>query len=229
MTFNTTSYLAGVGTVVAVLSTGFAGGYFLANPTRIDPPNRLQRLASEDHDAKGPATKNSVSSTVTAKPEVATAAPATQPQAVATATPDAPPVRVIPTATAVAQPAVPPAVPSVEAQTSENAAENAHTVSSEEKSASVERADLDRFDAKTGASKARAAEAKLVEKRKRSEARKLAGQQRKQRELEVATFAVRRIIHDRDAPEVVIRDRDARDVVVQNAEPETPRFNLFDR
>ena len=42
MKFNTTSYLAGVGSVVVVLSTGFAGGYFLANPTRTEPPNRLQ-------------------------------------------------------------------------------------------------------------------------------------------------------------------------------------------
>ena len=70
-------------------------------------------------------------------------------------------------------------------------------------------------------------------KRKRSDARKVAEQQRKQRELEVATVAVRRFIHNRDAaPDVVIRDRDARDVVVENDEPvaaDTPRFGLFDR
>jgi hypothetical protein len=45
MAFNTTSNLAGVGSVVVILSTGFAGGYQLAYPTHPDPPNRLQRLA----------------------------------------------------------------------------------------------------------------------------------------------------------------------------------------
>ena len=53
MAFSTTSYLAGVGSVVVILSTGFAGGYMLANPTRQDPPNRLQRLAAEGQDSRG--------------------------------------------------------------------------------------------------------------------------------------------------------------------------------
>ena len=87
MTFNTTSYLAGVGSVVAVLSTGFAGGYFLANPTHVDPPNRLQRLAAKNHDAKATAP-----ATAAAKPETVaeatSAAPATPaPPAAPTAQP----------------------------------------------------------------------------------------------------------------------------------------------
>ena len=69
MAFSTTSYLAGVGSVVVILSTGFAGGYLLATPTRQDPPNRLQRLTAEGQDAKA----------------VAQATPATKPEAVATA------------------------------------------------------------------------------------------------------------------------------------------------
>ncbi len=52
MAFNTTSFLAGVGSVVAVLSSGLAGGYFLANPSHIDPPNRLQRVAAANQDSK---------------------------------------------------------------------------------------------------------------------------------------------------------------------------------
>lgn len=32
MAFNTASFLAGIGSVVVVLSTGFAGGYFFASP-----------------------------------------------------------------------------------------------------------------------------------------------------------------------------------------------------
>ena len=43
MTFNTTSYLAGVGTVVAVLSTGFAGGYF---PGESDPYRSSKPIAA---------------------------------------------------------------------------------------------------------------------------------------------------------------------------------------
>jgi len=71
MAFSTTSYLAGVGSVVVILSTGFAGGYMLANPTHQDPPNRLQRLAAEGQDSKP------VAQVTAAKPElVAMAAPA---------------------------------------------------------------------------------------------------------------------------------------------------------
>lgn len=244
MTFNTTSYLAGVGSVVVILSTGFAGGYFLANPTRIDPPNRLQRLAAEDHAAKGSATQNSASATVPAKPEVAAAAvPAAKPPGVAAATPAAPAVTAASPATAVTPPAAPPVeanlpTPQVEAKAPEKASENTHAFAAEEKTApaSGEQTDPDRFDApRTNVNKARASEAKLAERRKRSDARKVAEQQRKQRELEVATVAVRRLIHNRDAaPDVVIRGRDTRDVVVENDEPETvapdtPRFRLFDR
>ena len=81
MTFNTTSYLAGVGSVVVVLSTGFAGGYFLANPTRIDPPNRLQRLAAEDHSAHGYRNAKLRGRYGRGNAEVAAAVPAAKPQA----------------------------------------------------------------------------------------------------------------------------------------------------
>ena len=52
MAFNTGSFLAGVGAVVAVLSTGFAGGGMVANPNHTEPPNRLQRLAADSANAK---------------------------------------------------------------------------------------------------------------------------------------------------------------------------------
>ncbi len=53
------------------------------------------------------------------------------------------------------------------------------------------------------ADKARSTETRAVEK-KRAEPRRIAEQQRKQRELEVATIAVRRIIHERDASDAVV-------------------------
>jgi hypothetical protein len=98
--------------------------------------------------------------------------------------------------------------------------------------------DVDKVPAqKASADQARGVEANSAE-RKRSEARKetrkigeqkIAEQQRKQRELEVATVAVRRIIHDRDAPDI----RDAQDIVeVDQPEappPEMPHFRLFGR
>ena len=71
MAFNTTSFLAGVGSMVAVLSTGLAGGYFLANPSHIDPPNRLQRVAGNQDTKPAPATADAKSEF---KPEVVAAA-----------------------------------------------------------------------------------------------------------------------------------------------------------
>jgi type IV secretory pathway VirB10-like protein len=225
MTFNTTSYIAGVGSVVAVLSTGFAGGYFLANPTRIDPPNRLQRLAAEDHTA--PATAAVKPEVVTAATPAPAAAPVTPaPAAAAAAAIPAPqPLAQQPT---VQQAAAPPIVAPAEAK----APEPVRTVATQETIApTADKVDTDRVNAqKASADKARADGPKLAE-RKRSEATKVAEQQRKQRELEVATVAVRRIIHGRDAPDMVIRDRDAPDIVEndppEGPAPEAPHFNLF--
>jgi chemosensory pili system protein ChpA (sensor histidine kinase/response regulator) len=232
MTFNTTSYLAGVGSVVAVLSTGFAGGYFLASPTHVDPPNRLQRLAAEDHATKAPAP-----ATAAAKPEI-----------VAAATPAAAPATPAPPVAPVVQPVPQQPDPQTAVLSAETkAAEPVRTVASQETSAPIaagrldaDRANTEKLNAdkanveKVSADKARTAEAKQPERR-RSEARKIAEQQRKQRELEVATIAVRRIIHDRDAPEIVrgreAPDRDAPIIIETDqpepAAPEMPHFTLF--
>lgn len=186
MAFSTTSYLAGVGSVVVILSTGFAGGYMLANPTHQDPPNRLQRLAAEGQDSKGAA-----QAAPAAKPEVvAMAAPA------ATSAPAAPPP-------AAAEPAPVPA----EARAPEPA--RPPQVSAEKASAE-----------KSIAEKARMAEAKAAE-RKRADARKFAERRRKQRELEVATVAVRRMMRDRDDQEFAAMDQP------EPPPPEMPRLGLF--
>jgi hypothetical protein len=45
MAFNTTSFFAGVGSVVALVTVGFAGGAMLAPSPKMEP-NRLERLAA---------------------------------------------------------------------------------------------------------------------------------------------------------------------------------------
>ena len=221
MTFNTTSYIAGVGSVVAVLSTGFAGGYFLANPHHIDPPNRLQRLAAEDHTAPA---------TTVAKPEVvtaATSAPTAAPMAAAAPAPVTPAAQQ-PAQQAEMQQANTPTTSPADVK----APEPARTAATQETIApAADKADAEKANTqKASIDKARTDEPKLAE-RKRSDARKVAEQQRKQRELEVATVAVRRIIHGRDAPDIVIRDRDAPDMVENDPPeapaPQMPHFNLF--
>jgi hypothetical protein len=213
MAFNTTSFMAGVGAVVAVLSTGVAGGYLLTNPSHIDSPNRLQRVAASNQEA------NPAPVAAAAKPEiVADAAPTAAP---APATEQA--AQPVPQTAAV--PAVQPVVAPVEAK----APEPAHTATNQETAAPAPMAKPD-TDAKpiekANIDKARTAEAHAVEARaiekKRTGTRKVAEQQRKQRELEVATIAVRRIIHGRDASDVVV-DSD------QPEQPaaEMPHFNLF--
>jgi type IV secretory pathway VirB10-like protein len=189
MAFRKTSYLAGVGSVVVILSTGFAGGYMLANPTRQDPPNRLQRLAAEEQDRKG----------------VAQTAPAAKPEVVAMAAPAATPAPATPQPAA-AEPAPVPA----EARAPEPARSAAPQVNAEKASAE-----------KSIAEKGRIAEARAAE-RKRADARKFAQRQRsKQRELEVATVAVRRMMQDRDNQEFAAMDRP------ELPPPEMPRLGLF--
>ena len=115
----------------------------------------------------------------------------------------------------------------------EKSSEPAQTVAVKETAPPVaDKPDTDKIVAQKAADKERAAEAKYTE-RKRSDARKVAEQQRKQRELEVATVAVRRIIHDRDGQDVIIRERDRNaPEIVENDPPQAsapamPRFNLF--
>jgi hypothetical protein len=72
MAFSTTSFLAGVGSVVVVLSTGFAGGYLIAGPDRNAPPNRLQRVA-DTKDAKAADTNAASTAKPQARPEIAAA------------------------------------------------------------------------------------------------------------------------------------------------------------
>ena len=65
MSFSTTSYLAGVGTVVAALTVGFSGAFFLASPAEHVEQNRLQRVASS-----APISNPTSQEAITPKPEI---------------------------------------------------------------------------------------------------------------------------------------------------------------
>jgi hypothetical protein len=193
MAFSTTSYLAGIGSVVVVLSTGFAGGYFLAKPAQNDPPNRLQRVA-----ASAPLPTPASQPTNSPRQEVAEAAPTTTP---AEAAPPATPAVAPPQSTPpqpVAQQAPIPAAPVVARD-------------SEPDRGAVEQ---DRL---------RAAEISRGAEKKKIEARKIAERQRNQREIEYAAAAVKRMLHDRNAQQMVENDGP------ETAAPEAPRFSFFGR
>jgi hypothetical protein len=144
MAFSTASYLAGVGSVVVLLSTGFAGGFMLANPSHRDPPNRLQRLAAEGQDSR----------------QVAPAAPTTKSQAVATPAPD----RVVTASQPAAREAAArPATSPVSAKTSETAHNPAAQPNAEKTAAEKSSADRARM------MEARAAERKRAEARRFAE------------------------------------------------------------
>jgi type IV secretory pathway VirB10-like protein len=244
MAFNTASFVAGVGTVVVVLSTGFAGGYFIAAPDHA-PPNRLQRVASDatsakTEDTKAPVTSAAPVTMAQAKPEGTAAivtpaqaqptpasetqlapapSPAPSPRQAATEQSPSPQQQV-----AATKPDPAPAAP--EQNTGQAKAQNEGTdrLTAEKDEAEQQRA-------------ARIAEAKTAS-RKRTEARKFAEQQRRQRELDVAAGAVRHIIHDRDGyvqgpdgDEVIVRDGPPDDVVevAEPREPEARPYGFFGR
>ena len=214
MAFNTTSYLAGVGSVVAALTIGFSSGFFFAAPTQNDPPNRLQRVASTaplagpvSAPAAAPAPKQEIP-----KQDIATAAP-TESAATTASTPA--PVAVAPppsTAASIAAPApvtqqtAPPEPTSVVAKSSEPAP------------SAGERERAAQINAEKTAEKVRAAEASRAAEKKRIAARKLAERQRRQREVQEAAIAVKRMLRDRDVQQVADRDEGGFD---------TPRFGFF--
>jgi hypothetical protein len=184
MAFSTTSYLAGIGSVVVVLSTGFAGGYFLANPAHNDPPNRLQRVA-----ASAPLPTPASQPTNSPSLDVAEAAPLATPAA--------------------ARPQSAPPQPA-----EEQAPVSAAQVAARESEPDLGAVERDRL---------RSAEISRGAEKKKIEARKIAERQRKQREIEYAAAAVKRMLHDRDAQQMVENDGP------ETAAPDAPRFSFFGR
>jgi hypothetical protein len=190
--------MAGIGSVVVVLTTGFAGGYFLANPTQNDPPNRLQRVV-----ASAPPPASAAQPTNLPQREVAEAAPSATPAA-------APPQPSATLAAASSQPTPPEPTPPQPA--AQQAPVSVAPVAAKEPGPDRGTAEQDRQ---------RVADAARSAEKKKIEARKIAGRQRRQREIEYAAAAVKRMLHDRDAREMVENDGP------DTAEPEAPRFVLF--
>jgi len=197
MSFNTSSYFAGVGTVFVAVTLGFAGGYAISNSTqKQEPPNRLERVAAN---APVPSPSSAEAAVPVAKPDksavplpVATAEPAPSqaapPQAAPPQTAPSPPIAAQQPPPAQEQAAQPPAAaaaPPVVAR--DDAAELA---------------------------KIREADLKAAE-RKRAQRRKWAERQRHQQDLDAATAQVRQI------------DRGDGELVVQRGPMETPRFGFF--
>ena len=203
MAFNTTSYLAGVGSVVAALTIGFSSGFFFAAPTQNDPPNRLQRVTSNAPlvtTATAPASPASkeempkqdlaaVASAPIAPADVPSAGPAAAPPVVSATTPsDAAPAPSIaaPPQQQAAQPEPTPVV--------EKAPEPVAAPAQHERNTQI--------SAEKTADKIRAAEASRAAERKKIETKKLADRQRRQREIQEAAVAVKRMLRDRNVQEV---------------------------
>lgn len=185
MPFNTKSYLAGVGTVVAALTIGFSGGFFLAPTAEHVEQNRLQRVTSS-----APISNPAPQAAIMAKAEVTEAtqiplAPAPSPQQPA-------PSETVPVMAKAIEPAPAPVVA--------KAAEPVRSAS--EESVAKPEINTDRM---------RAAEANAERKRARDQR---SAERRKQREIELATVAVRRMLSDRDPQQVADRT-------------ESPRFGFF--
>jgi hypothetical protein len=223
MAFSTTSYLAGVASVVTALTIGFSGGFFFAAPTPNDAPNRLQRVTSsaplsspaQPQAATAPkqdSPKQEMAEAASA-PGLATATATQETTAVASvsATPAPGPDAAAPVAVAAAPvvavaavPASPPATlaqqPAAVAPASVKDPEAVHAAVAREP---AEPEHLVRVNGE----KTRAAEAsRAAEKEKRRiDVRKLA-ERRKQREIQVAAGAVRRMLRDRDVQEVAVTD-----------------------
>jgi hypothetical protein len=87
MPFNTTSYFAGVGTVCAAITLGFAGGFVVSNSTqKVDGPNRIERVAASTPLPNPPSVQAAASvpkPDTAAVPDAAAPAPAPAPQSVA--------------------------------------------------------------------------------------------------------------------------------------------------
>jgi hypothetical protein len=207
MSFNPISYFAGIGTVAVAIGVGFGGGIMLSSSAyKPEPPNRLERVASNTPLPSPSAPQASAPAVPQASAPPAPQASAPAAQAASVSAPAAAP-----------EPTAPPAAPQ-------------QTVSQQPPSTATPPAATEQPAAATGQpSLVREAMAKPQDEdsdarriaRKKAEHRKWAERKRKQ-ELEAATTEVRRV--DRDDTRI---DRDDTREVVQPEIVETPRLLGF--
>jgi hypothetical protein len=185
MAFSNSSYFAGVGTVFAAVTLGFAVGAMITSGG-VQPPNRLERVASS---AVLPASNVHPA-------DAQKAAPGEPPAAVPTAAGDDPrPV--------VQQPPPPPAI-----MVKSEAAANANVQQPSPAPPIVTRSE-DAVTAKNERASLRSADLKREPYRKREEERRFA-ERKKRQEIEDAANAVRQMRRDGVIDQVVERDRTPR-------------------
>jgi hypothetical protein len=191
MAFSNSSYFAGIGTVVAAISLGFAGGAMITT-NAVQPPNRLERVIST-------ATPPSAPSNVTPA-STASSNQASQQASVTTPAVQSPAVAKIDAVTNVQQPTNAQAPPPPQAARNEDSA-----------SAKNERANLRSAEPNREAS--RSADINREASRKRGDERKFSEHKRRQdlerQNLDEATNVVRqmprggavdRVVEEDDAP-----------------------------
>jgi type IV secretory pathway VirB10-like protein len=185
MSFSTTSYFAGVGTVLAALTVGFSGALFLAPSNEHSEQNRLQRISSS-----APVSVTVPQTGIVTGPEAA------HPRAVeitaAAPTPSAP------------QPTRTEAIP-IMAKAGEQAAPEIIKTAEPVRPASQDVTAKSEINSE----RKRAAEVKAERKRAQRSA-----ERRKQREIELATAAVKRMPWDPGPQQFADRT-------------ESPRFGFF--
>jgi hypothetical protein len=189
MAFSTTSFFAGVGTVFAAVTIGFAGGAMITTSPKLEP-NRLERVAASAP-AVTPSAKAETPATRLAATPLASTPVATEAK---TETPEPAPAtdRVIAMAPAPsAQPSAPPQPQPVTAKD-----DGAPQIGSASK---IREGELRREREK---------DSRMQRTERRAEARP---QLRKRREIEAAANAVRQMQRDNAVQEVSQRDDSPRD------------------
>ena len=197
MAFNTTSFLAGVGTVFAAVMLGFAGGAMITTSPKVEP-NRVERVA-------GSAPVVSAKTETQASPAVPAAS--VSPAKPATAETAAGPDRVI---------SLPPKPDSPQAVPSQLVAQPQPVSPQPQPVMAKDDAGAQADNAKKVRDPELKKEAELKKAQRRAEARR---ERRKQQEIQAAANAVRQLRADgglRDVSQEVVTSREV-----------SPRFGFF--
>lgn len=207
MAFSSSSYFAGIGTVVVAISIGFAGGAMITT-SAVQPPNRLERVTSSaapPSSAPSGAAPTSTAPASTAAsnpaPQQASAAPPAEPQPASVATVLAPAATIASSAPAIDSPPLQQAQPATPVAVKSDAKPDAAPTRNERGNAR---------SADSNREAARSAEVNREPARKRSDERKFAERKRRQdlerQNLDEATSVVRQMPRGTVVEQVVDED-----------------------